>query len=438
MGPENNDTNHAGTWDIFIERILNMGYLVPGTLADLGRENQSWIVKWPQDGFKSNRVFRYLQFYGPLRTINDIPPMELHPSDGLNEVTVIMTDNNRYEISAEDLEQITCLNPGVYPVQDTSGSMKIFDLAIREEPMNAELLEAIRCLNINIRKFNTLLASPKRRQGFRSMSVMKKSPAELPFFNEVQGPGRLTKHVALLCGTNLAVAYKAEGRVVSRMEALRNMTRSIGFVTRIIQTIEGRWKAIEARMFFQSENDELRETFNRIRNQINLAENRRTTLGEEPDLSEEPIVQTLYPEGGLGFQDSPWYDYDAWCQPTRSASSCLQIRAKPVEVTARHWLNDEIIELKLTPGELKLFVSPLELVPEGYRDDEVKIGDIGFLVGHFLAIAERDVTQSRADAPLIMTNYLKIMGQEMVKVGRRGQNRGQAQEAPSHTIQTFK
>ena len=439
LGAANDDTNHAGrTWDIFIERILNMGYLVPGTLMDLGRESQSWVVKWPEEGFKSNRIFRHLQSSQRLRTMNEIPAMQLHPSDGLNEVTVVMTDNNKYEISAEDLEEITCLNPGIYPVQDTSIEKRIFDLTIIEESMNGELLEAVRFLNGTIRKFNTLLANPKRRQGFKGMVLIKRNPADLQFLNEVQGSSRVMKHTARLCGTNLAVAYKAEGRVISRREALRTMTRSMDFVRRLVQTIESRWKAIEPRMFFQNGNEELREALEKILNQLSLAENRRTNLGEEPDLSEEPIVQTLYPEGGYEFQDNPWHEYDAWCQDTRSGSSCLQVRAKAIEVTDSHWLSDEIIESTLAPGEQKIFVSPLEPVLEGEREDEVKIGDIGILVGHFLAIAERDAPQVRSDAPLIMTNYLKIIGQETVKVGRRGRNRGQAQNAQAQSIQTFK
>ena len=332
----NNDSTHGGTWDIFIEELLKKGYLLPGTLTDLGRENQSWIVKWPEEGFKSNRVFRHLQFSGRLRTINDIPAMALHPSDGLKELTVIMTDNNKYEISAEDLEHITCLNSGVYHVQDTSGSKESLDLDIRVHPMNAELLEATRSLSINIRKFNTLLANSKRRQSFKGKVMLKKDLAELPLLNEVPGPGRLMKHVALMRGTNFAVSYKAEGREISRREALRIMTRSMDLVTRIVQTIEGRWKIIEPQMFLQSEKDQIREALDEIRNQVNRAENRRTDLGKEPDLSEAPIVQTLYPEGSLGFQDSPWHHYEAWSQDTRDASCCLQVRTKPVEITYIH------------------------------------------------------------------------------------------------------
>lgn len=47
------DEDHSDIWNIFISRILADGYLVPGTIEDLGRKRLSWIVKWPEDGFKS-------------------------------------------------------------------------------------------------------------------------------------------------------------------------------------------------------------------------------------------------------------------------------------------------------------------------------------------------------------------------------------------------
>jgi len=100
---------YGNYWNTFIQRIINQGYLLPGTVGDLGSETQSWIVRWPEDGFKSSVVFNNLQYSGPRnRTFNDIPPIELHPESCLKELTVIMNNQEKFTIDSTDLERITC------------------------------------------------------------------------------------------------------------------------------------------------------------------------------------------------------------------------------------------------------------------------------------------------------------------------------------------
>ena len=47
-------------WDRFVQRILHLRYVLPGSIEQLGRETDSWIVKWPEHGFKSSDIFKYL------------------------------------------------------------------------------------------------------------------------------------------------------------------------------------------------------------------------------------------------------------------------------------------------------------------------------------------------------------------------------------------
>ncbi|KAG8527776.1 uncharacterized protein KY384_007930 [Bacidia gigantensis] len=413
-------------------RILEHGYLLPGTVTDMGRINKSWIVKWPEDGFKSNSIFSHLQYCGTLRTMNEIPPMQLHPSEGLKEITVVLTDDSKYIVASDDIEKITCLSPGVYPVQETTADKRVFDLLIREEPVSAELNEAIRFLNNNIQRFNTLLANPKRRASVKGF-LTKKNPSDVAFMNELPGTGRLTKHTAMLCGRVLAVAFKIEGRTISRSEAVRSMSRECQLVRRVVKSIENRWGTVDPKMFFSDEKKELKQSLETIRDQLLLADNRRANIGQERDLSEEPIAKTLYPDGGNGLDASSWNEYRAWCQEHNGA---LNIEAKQVTVSAVRWLNDEIVELSLYQQVAKIFVTPLQPVPEGYREDEVRPGDTGLLVGRYFAIGEPDNENADPKAPLIMTNYLKITGQEEESKGRRGMNRGQKTE--TRLIQSFK
>lgn len=130
------DEDHNHIWNVFVQRILRDGYLLPGTIADLGRENLSWVVKWPEEGLKSTTVFNTLQYQGRLKTMNDIPPIALHPGASMKEVTAVMTDGSQYTMSSTDLEKITCLAPGVYSIQEASQDHRNYDLVIDETPIN--------------------------------------------------------------------------------------------------------------------------------------------------------------------------------------------------------------------------------------------------------------------------------------------------------------
>lgn len=96
----NEPYHQSQNWEIFIKRLLQQGYLLPGTVGDLGRDRHSWIVKWPDIGFKSTSTFDNLQYNGSSRTANDIPPIELHPEALHTELTVFMTNGRQYTVSA--------------------------------------------------------------------------------------------------------------------------------------------------------------------------------------------------------------------------------------------------------------------------------------------------------------------------------------------------
>jgi hypothetical protein len=142
-----------------VERILKDGYLLPGTALDLGREEKSWIVRWPNGGFNSTLVFNHLQYAAKgccLRTINDIPPIEVHLEASLKEVPVIFTDGETYTIGNDDLERIACLIPGAYNVKKAHQGGQNYDLMINEFHINGELNEAIWRTNALVAKLNVL------------------------------------------------------------------------------------------------------------------------------------------------------------------------------------------------------------------------------------------------------------------------------------------
>lgn len=101
-------------WDTFITRILPIGYLLPGTVLQLGRNPMSWITKWPKDGFKNSDVFTQLQYEGYMQTFNDVPRITemIDREDDNSELTAEMTNGMKYLIRVPDYEPIVCLTEG--------------------------------------------------------------------------------------------------------------------------------------------------------------------------------------------------------------------------------------------------------------------------------------------------------------------------------------
>jgi hypothetical protein len=176
-------------WDYFVQRLSQFGYILPGTITDLGRSDLSWIVKWPEDGFKSSIVFNNLQYsYADcrLRTINEIPPIELHPEAGMKELTVFLTNMETYIIAADDLERITCLLPGSYSVTETGQSGKNFDLEIEEYAINNELYAAMGRMNEIIRQWNLALTAPPKSSAL-AFPFRNRKARDIDFLNDIKG-----------------------------------------------------------------------------------------------------------------------------------------------------------------------------------------------------------------------------------------------------------
>lgn len=357
--------------------------------------------------------------------MNDIPPIELNPAGSLKEVTVIMTDDSKYVVGSDELEKITCLMPGAYSVQETTPAKRMFDLIIHETQINGELYKAIQMINALIAKVNAWMANPAKISG--KMRLIRRNNAEPQFIGEMQGSGRLTKSVALLLQKNLAIAYKVEGRKISRSEAIRDMTRDIRISSEIINLIEVRWGAVDHKSL-SMEKRELKQALEEIQSQLTLAHQRRANLGSDDEISDEPVAKCLYPEGYAKSNTSVWSDYIAWCHEN---TGVLDIEAKQTVISDVRWSNDEYIELYLQHQPFKIIVAPLRHVPEAYRDDEVRKGDIALFVGQYLAIGVHEEQTTEENAPLLMTNYLRIISMEEQPRSRRGLNRGHNKETQS-------
>lgn len=182
--------------------------------------------------------------------------------------------------------------------------------------------------------------------------------------------------------------------------------------------------------FFSPEKRALKQSLEQVKAQLDLAEQSRTKINLIEEVSNEPIVKCLYPEGATLGESTVWNPYKAWCLEN---NGYLQVEAKSAIIRDVNWLTGELIELSLTGQPSRIFVTPLQAVPEGYRKDEVQVGETAVLLGRYIAIGEKDELIRHSDAALTMVNYLRIVSVEDQSQSWRRRNRTQAFDDSSVT-----
>lgn len=427
--------DEASIWNRFIARRLGDGYILPGTVDQLGQPDYSWIVKWPEDGIKDSHVFSNLQYAGTARTINEIPPIDLSFDSGSNELTVILTNGNKYIVGTSDLENITCMTRGRYSITEAEGVGRTFDLEVTEEVVNKTLYDAIHKLNNVIDQFNSYLATPRRKKLLERMPSMRltnnnsNSNRETNSFSPVKGSGRLTYNLARFNDQFLAAAYKVDGRKITRRDLVRNLASDLGKVGATMHIVETAMLDFDSRGVsgdVRQHMHALRQTLADIHVLAQQAEQNKGRLNRQmAELPDEPISKVFYPSGAARNSNTEWNNYKAWYQ---YAENLLHIEAHMRYVEHATWISDDIIEISFQGIAAKYFVSPLRSVLEGERFDEVQVRDSVLLVGQYMVVVEAE------DNGLgIVTNWLKITGLEQGAVSRRGMNR-RREEAPIRSV----
>ncbi|KAL2040411.1 hypothetical protein N7G274_006854 [Stereocaulon virgatum] len=360
----NRDEDDSHIWDVILKRILKDGYLLPGTVVDLGHECLPWLYQWLQDGLKSTNVFDDLQYQGRLRAMNEIPPVEIHPEASIEEVMVIMADLSQYTISSKDLEKITCLTPGVYSVREAGMGNRLYDLNIEDTDINGELQDAIKKIDTIIQRVNRWLGTTGPRTSVKNR-LLRPNRVEPMFFNEHKSLGRLIRNVAILNHGRLAISYQVERKKISRTDCVRSMARDISALRLQIRQIEARSATMDHRSLAE-ERRSLRYALEEAKAQISSADQSRVDIHDFEDISGEPIVRVLYDDGASGREPMTWTNYTASCQET---SEVLRIEGKSSTISSIRWLTDDIIEL-LYQQSARIYTSPLKPVEEGFREVE--------------------------------------------------------------------
>jgi hypothetical protein len=420
------DISHQGRiWNIFVQRLLWLGYMIPGTVAQLGQTDLSRVVKWPEDGIKYSHTFRNIRYGGGHNTINEIPSLELHLDSALEEATIFLTNGNRYLIGQDDLEKVICITPGKYPLIKNTARGRSPDLETTENVVNSALYEAIFRLNRIIAEYNSYQPVLGRRGSVLTRLSFSRDKSEDTHLKEIKGSGRLTSNIAKLIDQILAIAYKVEGRKITRRDLLRNLAsdiRTVNAVTRVLGAAMqccDNWNATER---VRQMVNQRRRSLIRIREYIAQAEDNKTRIAtkDHGGLSDEPISKVLYPNGSAEATMPVWHDYRSWYSIDENT---LYVDAQRQMVERVQWITDAIIEVSSYGMQAKFLLSPLDAVSVNERDDEIRPNDAIILLGQYVVVepGEERSAQSRES----ITNRLKIIGIEQYPATKRGMNRTQ-------------
>lgn len=411
-------------WATFIQRLLHQGYVLPGTVSQLGQTDRSWIIKWPDDGIKDSHLLRNLQYGDKTWAMNEIPSLDLNLDSALDEVTVILTNGARYTIGHDDLKRITCMTPGKCPLTDTVVRGQIQDLDIDEEVVNATVYDAIFRLNRIIGEYNGSLSAPRRQNSVLARFAAFREKPDMTSLKEVKGSGRLTRNVAKMNNQVLAIAYKIEGRKITRRDLLRHLASDIKTVSAVARILESLLEDLEDRNVSTKVEGlihQRRQALARIQDKISQAEETRKRISgrNHADISDEPTSKVIYPNGSPQARIPVWHDYRSWYV---SGQNTLYVEAQRYIVEHVRWVSDTMIETRFYALSATYLLSPLSVVAEGERADEVRPNDPVLLIGQYVVIVEPGDGHSPQEKEAI-TNWLKIVGVEQCPASRRGMNR---------------
>lgn len=413
-------------WNNFVERLLHLGYMLPGTVAQLGQTGLSWVIKWPEDGIKDSHLLRNLQHFDRSRMMNEIPSLDIHPEFAADEVSVVLANGVNYIISHDDLESITCMTPGTYSLLETVATRGAHDFEIDEIVVNETLYEAIFQLNRIIIEYNSSLSVSRRHSPMLVWLTALREKVDITPFKEIKGSGRLTRHIARLDKQIIAVAYKVEGRRITRQDLLRHFISDINTVNAVARALERLIQDYDRRTVSSSLGQKLsqrRQSLAKIRNQVAQAGDSRVRIGSRKyaELTDEAVSKVCYPNGSMQARIAVWHEYRS-CYS--SSENMLHVEAQRQIVERVTWVTDTIIEISFYGSSAKFTLSPLAAVTEGERADEIRPNDTIILLGQYVVVVELGEGQSSRDKEAI-TNWLKIVGVEQNPVSRRGMNRSQ-------------
>jgi hypothetical protein len=395
-GPLTRPSHHLADqqhiWRLFVGNLLDNGYILPGNIHEVGGNDHSWVVNWPENGgFKDTSIFRHMQYAGVSRTINEIPRVDLNSETTVGaELNVKLANGGQYIVAASDHENIVRMSPGRYSVTESYHGGGSFGLEIGDVWVNQPLFRAIGAANDMLSLVKSIM--PHRSQALiRFKRVFNPGGTHYDESNlaEVRGCGRLTYHVARLNGHNMAVTYKIDGRAIGRRELLRLFQadlNKIDAMSRAIQT------AVVSLYDGKRTSPQVSKTIARLQreqgeitNHTNEAERRKLVMNEYPAaLPTEPVTRVLHQVGASDTQVNVWRDYRAW-HLGRDNVLCIESERRIVHQCV--WQEDTLI-VTFHEVPMRFFVTPLAPVDDALKHEELREGDTVLLCGLYLVVLE--------------------------------------------------
>ncbi|KAH0537543.1 hypothetical protein FGG08_005678 [Glutinoglossum americanum] len=427
---EPDEQDLATYWDEFLKRRIADQYILPGSLETLGRPTLSWIPAWPKEGLCSSIIFRDLQYAGNLQTINEIPQIDLRPQEENMPLAVILVNHERYLIDPKDYEQIVLLQSGRYTLSrsqtaDFGDESNHCDMIIDEFWVNESTTKACSQLNDIIKIVNRFLDGRKKggrlvKYGFKSISVDRFPEYRLR-------AGKITKHIARLGANTLAAAYKEKGYKVTKWDVAGHMNEDNQTMSKMLRQYRQHLADTTLNLLPQDISD-MKHRLHKVESLIEVSVGIRKHVWNELVICNDPIVKVLRREGSDAVLAPEWQEYSAKLLPEwpfspleydSSAYHSLEIMARRSTIRTLNWVSPDVAEVMLNDNNTTYFVSPLSQVDEMYQGDQIKIGDIGVLMGYYLVVAEQVQERSQEDM-LYMANCLRITSvvQEQVQTMR--------------------
>ena len=386
-------------WNVFIGRLLQKGYILPGTVEDLGCFDQSWVIKWPKEGFKDTRIFKNLQYGGTAHTINEIPPVDLNPDviSG-SEITVILANGRSHIITTADVENIIRMTPGKFSVTEAVQGGRSLDLDISDMWINQPSFRAIAEINLILGLVKSIIPTRPKKEIVKWMGNFlstgnfrgdddRYDDASMP---EIKGCGRLTYHVARLNGHFLAMTCKVDGRKISRRELIRLLhtdSNKMGATIKAIQmTMQWAFDSKKVDEHIHRTVYRLQEVLANIGKMRAEADRRKTAmLGYDASLPSEPVSKVLYQVGSNETQLGEWNDYNAWHSGNENVLYVDSHRTIVQEVV---W-QAETMAITFENVPTRYFATPLRPLQDHEKWEELQMNDQVLFCGHYLLVVER-------------------------------------------------
>jgi hypothetical protein len=285
------------------------------------------------------------------------------------------------------------------------------DIIIDEFWVNESTKKACDQLNEIIRIVNRFLDGRKKTN-----RLVKWKPLPTDRFPEYRlRAGKITNHIARLGADRLAFAYKEKGYKVTKWDVAGHMNEDNHNMRNLVWQYRQHLADTALHLQDQEIND-MRRRLERVDGLINISDSIRINIWNEKEYCKDPILKVLRTEGSDSVLPPKWQDYNAKLLPDwpfspqeyeASTYHCLEILARRSTVKTLNWISPEIAEVMLNDHPTTYFVSPLIQVDELSQHDQITIGDIAILMGHYLVIAEQVQERSQEDM-LFMTNCLRI------------------------------